>query len=273
MNASLPGNNYGYAPTYKFPTLQELYAEDSTAFRNDQFQQLLNQDPPAQWVKVEKGIPYLPIDKVELLLDRIFVGLVQVDVKELKVVFNSLQATVRVSVFHPIKQMWIYNDGVGAMPIQLQKGATPGDMTRINHSAIQMNAPAAVSYAVKDAAERFGKIFGRDLSRKDTVSYQPAFISDPFVEGSQQATAGATGNVTPPPPPPVPGQYQQWQQPTQTQQFVPRNEGVQVQQPAQQVQQWQQPQQVQQPVTTQPTQNTGGFNNNFFNDPNQHVEF
>lgn len=34
-----------------------------------------------------------------------------------------------------------------------------------------MAVPAAKSYAIKDAAEMFGKIFGKDLNRKDEISY------------------------------------------------------------------------------------------------------
>jgi len=32
-------------------------------------------------------------------------------------------------------------------------------------------APAAESYAVKDAAEKIGKIFGKDLNRADQIVY------------------------------------------------------------------------------------------------------
>lgn len=211
---------------YRVPTLAELYAEDSDAWKNDKFMQLLNSDPPPHWVKVEKNIPYLPIDKVEILLDRIFVGRVQIDVKECKQLVNAIQVTVRLNVFHPVLQQWVYNDGVGAMPIQLQKGAN-GDLSKVNSSAIQMNAPAAVSFAVKDAAERFGKIFGRDLSRKDTTNYQPAFLSDPFVQGNhtEPVSTGVANLVQgPPPPPPVPNGYQP------TPQFVNGNIAEQQQQ-------------------------------------------
>jgi len=33
------------------------------------------------------------------------------------------------------------------------------------------SAPAAESYAFKDAAEKFGKIFGKDINRKDNITY------------------------------------------------------------------------------------------------------
>lgn len=35
---------------------------------------------------------------------------------------------------------------------------------------VQKALPAAKAYAIKDAAEEFGKIFGRDLNRKDTFN-------------------------------------------------------------------------------------------------------
>lgn len=195
---------------YVIPTLADLYADDATAFRNDGFMKLLNSEPPAQFVKVEKGIAYLPIDKVEILLDRIFVGRVQVEIKDVKLLLNAVQATIRLHVFHPILQMWVFNDGAGAQPIQLAAGAK-GDLTKVNHAAIQMNTPAAVSFAVKDAAERFGKIFGRDLSRKDTVNYQPAFLYDPYSgmnQQEQQPGIVQPGVINPPPPPSVPGNFQ-----------------------------------------------------------------
>jgi hypothetical protein len=33
------------------------------------------------------------------------------------------------------------------------------------------SVPAAESYAVKDAAEKIGRIFGKDLNRKDLLTY------------------------------------------------------------------------------------------------------
>jgi hypothetical protein len=41
----------------------------------------------------------------------------------------------------------------------------------MNSSAIQIGAPSSESFAVKDACEKFGRIFGKDLNRKDNVNY------------------------------------------------------------------------------------------------------
>jgi hypothetical protein len=36
-----------------------------------------------------------------------------------------------------------------------------------------MALPIAESYAIKDASEKIGKLFGRDLNRKDTMGFAP----------------------------------------------------------------------------------------------------
>ena len=37
------------------------------------------------------------------------------------------------------------------------------------------NLPAAESYALKDAAEKIGTIFGGDLNRKDEINFQSPY--------------------------------------------------------------------------------------------------
>lgn len=190
---------------YKVPTLAELYADDETAYKNEEFMRLLNSEPPAQWIKTHKstGIRYLPIDKVELLLDRIFVGKWRKEILTVQLLVNAIQATVRLWVFHPVRQEWTFHDGAGAMSIQLKSGSAPSDLANVNHNAIQMNTPAAISYALKDAADNFGKIFGRDITRKDTAPYQPAFLTDPY-SNEEPKTQQETTSLLPPPPPPLP---------------------------------------------------------------------
>ena len=45
------------------------------------------------------------------------------------------------------------------------------DWNAAKSTGVQISVPAAETYAIKDAAEKFGKIFGKDLSRKDSMSY------------------------------------------------------------------------------------------------------
>jgi hypothetical protein len=58
------------------PTIQELHGSNSiTSYKNDQLNLLLNQEPKKEWVKDHpyvKGHKYIPIDKVEFMLRKIF---------------------------------------------------------------------------------------------------------------------------------------------------------------------------------------------------------
>ena len=56
-------------------TLADLTLDVEEAYKNDQLNLILNTPPPQKWVKEHpyiRGYNYLPIDKVELLLKRIF---------------------------------------------------------------------------------------------------------------------------------------------------------------------------------------------------------
>jgi len=45
-------------------------------------------------------------------------------------------------------------------------------------------APASKSFAVKDAAEQIGRLFGRDLNRPDQISYDSLDIQDYAIDPS-----------------------------------------------------------------------------------------
>ena len=57
------------------------------------------------------------------------------------------------------------------MPIQVAKGSGATEFDKMNSSAVQIGSPASESFAIKDACEKFGRIFGKDLNRKDNISY------------------------------------------------------------------------------------------------------
>ena len=59
----------------KLPKIQDLYLDKEQAHKNDALQTLLNSQPKEEWVKLHpyiKGYRYLPIDKIEFLLQKIF---------------------------------------------------------------------------------------------------------------------------------------------------------------------------------------------------------
>jgi hypothetical protein len=160
------------------PTLSDLHLNSDHAFKQDQLNLLLSQPPHASWIKKHPVYQneYLPIDKIEFLLLRIFQHY-RVEVMSFSQLTNSVAVHIRLHYVHPIEGSWSFHDGVGAAPIQVDKGANASDLGAIKTSAIQQALPIAKSMAIKDAAEQFGALFGKDLNRKNTVQFEGFFTS------------------------------------------------------------------------------------------------
>lgn len=163
----------------QLPQLEELYTDVELAGKHNDLNKLLNCQPKPEWIKQNKfanNSNYMPVAIVEYLLTSIFIKW-RVEVKEIAVMANSVVATVRLHVLDPITGEWDWQDGVGASPIQTAKGASATDFSQVNTSAVQMAAPAAETYAFKDAAEKFGRLFGKDLNRNEMVNYSDMLFS------------------------------------------------------------------------------------------------
>lgn len=159
--------------TKKIPTLQELVIDSEDSLKQNALTVILNQEPPAQWLKEHpmiRGYKYMPIEKVEYLLTRIFTRW-WVEVRKTEIIANSVAVTVRLYVINPLTGETEWQDGIGAAPVQTDKGAGATDWNAVKVDGVQKAAPAAKTYAIKDAAEQFGKVFGRDISRKGSMDY------------------------------------------------------------------------------------------------------
>ena len=160
--------------TSKLPTIADLTQDIEVAYKNDQLNLLLNQQPPAKWVKEHpfiRGYKYLPIDKVEYLLTRIF-KTYEVEITGQGTAFNGVWVTVRIKVVNPTNGQLMQFDGIGAAQLQTKKDTSPADLQNINNGALSMAFPIAKTLAVKDACDHIGKLFGSDLNRKDTLDYR-----------------------------------------------------------------------------------------------------
>jgi len=159
----------------KLPTIAQLYEDNlEVAFKNDQFNQLLNLQPKVDWIKENKyagNSKYIPIGVVETLLQKLFKK-VKIEVLREGVMFNAISVTVRVHYWDGISNEWNFHDGVGAAQLQTKQGSSPADLANINNNAVMMALPMAKSYAIKDACEHIGRLFGRDLNRKDYMEFE-----------------------------------------------------------------------------------------------------
>jgi len=162
--------------TPKLPTLQELFADEiEIAGKSEGLNAILNVQPPPAWIKTHPFIAdyrYLPIDKVEYLLRKIFKNY-RIEVLREGTAFNGVFVVVRVHYLNPATGQLDWHDGIGACQLQTKKGTSPADLMNINNGALSMAFPIAKTVAIKDACDHFGNIFGANLNRKDTIPFTP----------------------------------------------------------------------------------------------------
>lgn len=163
------------------PTIADLYRSDSLedVRKEKNLLLLLNSNPPSKWIEEHPTakIPYIPIGKIEFLLTKIF-NKWWVEIRDTKLIANSIVVTVRLYYINPTSDKTEWQDGIGAQPLQTDKGAGATDFNAIKSNAVALAAPSAESYAIKDAAEKLGKIFGKDLTRKHTIEYEKTIVKD-----------------------------------------------------------------------------------------------
>jgi len=165
------------------PTLNDLVTETKESVNLNNLMVLLNQDPPAQWLAnhpMISGYKYLPIERVEWLLSRIFKKW-WVEILDSKIVANSAVVTVRLFVINPLDGSTWHNDGLGCSPIQTDRGAGATDFNKVKSDGVMKAMPSAETYAIKDAADKFGKLFGKDVGRKQSLDYNQ-FVKESTTE-------------------------------------------------------------------------------------------
>jgi hypothetical protein len=160
--------------------LRDIEANPELRKNQENLKVILNHAPAKDWLKVHpfaKGVTYIPIGRVEMLLDTLFIEW-KVEVINYSQLFNSVSCQVRLHYINPVSGSWAFHDGLGAVGVQTDKGAKASDLTAVKQDAVMKALPAAKSYAIKDAAEHIGKIFGRDLNRSEELVFNSTRTSD-----------------------------------------------------------------------------------------------
>jgi hypothetical protein len=168
------------------PKIQDLYLDKEMTIKNDALLSLLNQKPDPKWVKehpfIKKTITvngqkikvpyqYIPIERVEWLLKRIFKKY-KIEILREGIAFNGVYVVVRIYFQNPLTNEMDWHDGIGASQLQTASGKSPADLANLNNGAITMAFPHAESLAIKDACDKIGVLFGSDLNR-DSLDYSP----------------------------------------------------------------------------------------------------
>lgn len=155
------------------PTIQDLTSDKETSWNQDVLNKLLSNQPKQDWVKTHpfiKNWKYLPIGRVENLLKKVFKE-VNIEILRENTAFNAVYVVIRLHYKNPITNEMKFQDGIGACQLQTKQGTSPSDLININNGAVSMAFPIAESYAIKDAAEKLGDLFGASLNRKDEINY------------------------------------------------------------------------------------------------------
>lgn len=152
----------------------------------ENFQKVLNSQPPNESIfKTPDGkADDLPISYVEMTLDELFFGQWSVKNFTSKVIANEVVGELELEVLHPVTNTWITRTGSAAIQIMVDKA--PQNLTGQDRNswalnpqnkkpnALDMAYPKLKAECVKNAAKSLGKIFGRDLNRKEKVdTYRP----------------------------------------------------------------------------------------------------
>jgi hypothetical protein len=163
----------------------------------DQYLSVVNVEPPKAILKdhpMARGVKYIAIADIENLLTKIFQQW-RVEILNSGQLLNSLQVTVRLHYLDLVTGQWTFQDGIGAVAIQVDKGENASNLAAIKSNAIMLGLPAAKSFAIKDAAEHIGKLFGRDMNRKETPAFDGAYgITDDKQAAIIKAAKAKSGN-------------------------------------------------------------------------------
>jgi len=141
------------------PKLADLYevSKVEEAFKNDQFNALMNAEPRKEWVKQNKyagNSNYIPVGIVETLLQKVFKTFTVEVIRE-GVMFNAVYVTVRIHLKHPVTGEMFFIDGVGAAELQTKSGASAADLSAINKGAYATDNNLSETF-VKSNSEKMG---------------------------------------------------------------------------------------------------------------------
>lgn len=139
----------------------------------ESYRKLISSKPKSSWIAVNKyagSARYIPIGIIEELLREMYPAWECQQNGQPQILGNSVVVSVQLRVFHPILQTWLSYPGVGAVPIEVQQGAGPLEFDKINSKALHKNVPAALSFAINNAAKKIGKLFGSHLNRQEELS-------------------------------------------------------------------------------------------------------
>lgn len=178
------------APTKKNEVVQKQSANE--LLKIQKFVSSLNNSDPISGVEntPDNKAKTLTISHVEMTLDEYFFGLWSTENFKWSVIQNEVVGSLDLIVVHPMNGMFIRRTGAASIIIQVDK--VPDEIknnskARNIHAlspenkkpnALDMGFPKLKAECLKNAAQSLGKIFGRDLNRKQKDTFNPLLKKD-----------------------------------------------------------------------------------------------
>ena len=149
------------------------------------FQTRLNSQPSELAVETtpDKKAQTVVISHIEMTLDELFFGQWRTENFKWSAITNEVQGALELVCIHPVTGFEIRRTGAASIIIMVDRVPDGVEGTQRNQwalnpsnkkaNALDMAFPKLKSECLKNAAQSLGKIFGRDLNRKNADKYQP----------------------------------------------------------------------------------------------------
>ena len=145
----------------------------------EKFHERLNIDPKDKEIKTNKfagNSKYLPISFIEMTLDEMFFGQWSTENFTYQVISNELVGSIDLVFIHPVTGFIIRRTGAAGVPIQMKSGSGVLDVQNKIPNTLVKDFPHLKSSCLANAARSIGKMFGRDLNRKERDNYNPLVL-------------------------------------------------------------------------------------------------
>ena len=182
------------AQTKKNEVVQKQTADE--LLRIQKFASSLNHSDPISGVEPtpDNKAKTLTISHVEMTLDEYFFGLWSTENFKWSVIQNEVVGSLDLIVVHPMNGMFIRRTGAASIIIQVDK--VPEEIkgnsklrnewalnaSNKKQNALDMGFPKLKAECLKNAAQSLGKIFGRDLNRKQKDTFNPLLKKEELKE-------------------------------------------------------------------------------------------
>lgn len=155
------------------------------------FTQRLNREPDSNELgsTPDGKAKTLPISFIEMTLDELFFGQWSTENFKWSAITNEVQGSIDLVVTHPITGQQIRRTGAASIIITVDKapeGLTGPDRNKWamnpenkKSNALDLGFPKLKAECLKNAAQSLGKIFGRDLNRKEKDTFKQTLIAIP----------------------------------------------------------------------------------------------